>query len=101
MSEEIVNIGFFYDVKRGHESEFERQFSDVLRYLKENGKGIKDAKLYREVDSSQYLILSTWESVDAFREFVESEAFKSVTHSGAEILNGKPYHRIFLTHIPQ
>ncbi len=52
MSEEIVNIGFFYDVKRGHESEFERQFSDVLRYLKENGKGIKDAKLYREVDSS-------------------------------------------------
>jgi len=32
----MINVGFYYKVKKGHEKEFEETFTKVLEYLKQN-----------------------------------------------------------------
>src|SRR4029450_1883179 len=56
-----------------------------------------DSHLYEDVQTvGSYVILSEWETQDAFTAFLRSDAFKQVTAWGkAEILRGRPRHRIY------
>ncbi len=90
----MINIGLYYKVIEGHEDEFERAFEEVSKLLKGSGV-VTDARLYREVGSSKYMIYSEWESMEAFSEFVRSKSFKKVTEFGKTIIDGQPRHRIF------
>ena len=91
----MINVGLYYKIKNGHESEFESKFNDVKSYLS-NGKGFKTAKLYKEVENSnEYMIYSEWDDVKSFTDFVRSEAFHNVTSSAKDIVEGQPSHRIF------
>ncbi|MEM3914697.1 MAG: antibiotic biosynthesis monooxygenase, partial [Metallosphaera sp.] len=45
----MINVGFYYKVKKGHEKEFEETFLSVLKTLKESLPGFRDAKLYKNV----------------------------------------------------
>ncbi|MFP3233469.1 MAG: antibiotic biosynthesis monooxygenase family protein, partial [Sulfolobaceae archaeon] len=64
----MINVGFYYKVKSGHEKEFEETFKRVNEYLK-SFQGFKGARLYKSVDNpSEYLIYSEWDSLEAFRK---------------------------------
>lgn len=91
----MINVGMYYEVNDGHESEFEAMFSDVTEKLKNSGSGIKNAQLYKAVGKSEYLIYTEWESKDAFKAFIQSKAFRDTTSKGNEIIKGRPRHRIF------
>jgi heme-degrading monooxygenase HmoA len=45
---------------------------------------------------ASYLITSEWSDEQAFRDFIQSQAFKDVTNWGKEqILSGRPQHKIY------
>jgi len=92
----MINVGFYYKVKKGHEQEFESKFKEVLNYLKSNAEGFIDAKLYKSVeDPSEYLIYSVWKDLESFRKFITSEAYKSTVTYGRTIMEGRPIHKVF------
>jgi heme-degrading monooxygenase HmoA len=91
----VINVGFYYRVKKGHEKEFEETFMKVLEHLKANVPGFKDAKLYRSVtDPQEYLIYSEWESLEVFRNFISSNAYRETVNYGRTILEGRPMHKV-------
>ncbi|WP_338598685.1 antibiotic biosynthesis monooxygenase [Sulfolobus tengchongensis] len=91
----MINVGFYYKVKKGYEEEFEKKFKDVVEYLK-TFPGFKDAKLYKNVDNpSEYLIYSEWEDLDSFRRFTASMAYKETIKYGKSIIEDRPKHKIF------
>ncbi len=90
----MINIGLYYKVKSGHGKEFERIFEEVVRIFS-GARGMRGAKLYREVGSDEYLIYSEWEDMNSFSGFVRSDEFKKVTGLGKEIIEGTPRHRVF------
>ncbi len=92
----MTTIGMHYDVVAGKEEEFERGFVNVIEHLK-GVAGHVDSHLYEDVQTvGSYVILSEWESKDAFQAFLKSDAFKQVTAWGkAEILRGRPRHKVY------
>jgi heme-degrading monooxygenase HmoA len=92
----MTTIGMHYDVVAGKEEEFERGFLKVIEHLK-SVPGHVDSHLYEDVQSiGSYVILSEWETQDAFTAFLRSDAFKQVTAWGrAEILRGRPRHKVY------
>ena len=95
----MINIGLYYKVKKGSEAEFESIFNDVVSHLKKNVQGFQDAKIYRKVGedekTTEYMLYSEWSDLDAFREFINSDAFRNTTSHGKSIIEGRPYHKIF------
>ena len=93
----MTTIGMHYDVVPGKEDEFERGFAGVLDHLK-SVPGHTQSRLYEDVGSvGSYLILSEWQTKEAFEAFLKSDAFRSVTAWGrAEILRGRPRHKVYL-----
>jgi heme-degrading monooxygenase HmoA len=92
----MTTIGMHYDVIPGKEREFEQGFIGVIEHLKQVA-GHVESKLYEDVQSTgSYLILSQWNSKEAFEAFLHSDAFKKVTSWGkAEILRGRPRHKVY------
>ena len=92
----MTTIGMHYDVVAGKEQEFEQGFIKVIEHLT-GVAGHVESHLYEDVQTvGSYVILSEWESKDAFQAFLKSDAFKQVTAWGrAEILRGRPRHKIY------
>lgn len=89
----MINVGFYYSVVSGREEDFEQRFLEVVKMLKNSESGIRDAKLYRELGTpGEYMIFTEWESVEHFRKFTESMAFKNTTEEGKKILKSHPRH---------
>ncbi|MEM7410703.1 MAG: antibiotic biosynthesis monooxygenase [Myxococcota bacterium] len=93
----MVTIGMNYFVLPGKEQVFEDACARVVDTM--NGiDGHDDSHLYKQIDGDRpvYLIVSRWQSEDAFQAFVASDAFKKVTNWGAEnILTGPPRHTTY------
>lgn len=92
----MTTVGMNYDVLPGKEDQFETAFANVLQ-LMQTLPGHIHSRLYRDVRSAgSYLIMSQWESRSAFADFLKSEAFRSTVAWGkAEILRGRPSHRVY------
>jgi heme-degrading monooxygenase HmoA len=92
----MTTIGMHYEVKPGKEEEFEKGFLSVLDVLK-SLPGHVESHLYEDVASvGSYIILSQWQSREAFDAFLRSDAFRSAVAWGkAEILRARPRHRVF------
>ena len=92
----MTTIGMHYDVIPGKEEEFERGFIGVLELLK-TLPGHVESHMYEDVQSvGSYVILSQWQTQDAFTAFLRSDAFKQVTAWGrAEILRSRPRHKVY------
>jgi heme-degrading monooxygenase HmoA len=92
----MTTIGMHYDVIAGKEEEFERGFLNVLDYLK-GVAGHVESRMFEDVRTiGSYVILSEWQTRDAFQAFLKSDAFKQVTAWGkAEILRGRPTHKVY------
>lgn len=93
----MVTIGMNYQVIPGKEQIFEDACAKVVDTMK-GIEGHDHSRIYRSIDSSEsdYLIVSRWESEDAFQAFVTSDAFKKVTSWGKEnILRQRPSHTTY------
>ena len=93
----MVTIGMNYFVLEGKEQVFEDACAKVIETM--GGIDGHDAsQLYKQIggDTPTYLIVSRWESEQAFQDFIASDTFKKVTNWGAEnILAGRPRHTTY------
>jgi heme-degrading monooxygenase HmoA len=92
----MTTLGMHYDVVPGKEEEFEKGFLGVLDYLK-TLPGHVESHMYEDVASvGSYVILSQWETKQAFEAFIHSPEFAKVTAWGkAEMLRGRPRHKVY------
>ena len=93
----MVTIGMNYFVLPGKEQVFEDACDRVVETMR-GIAGHDESHLYRRITDGEpvYLIVSRWESEDAFQAFIASDAFKKVTNWGAaNILAGRPRHTTY------
>lgn len=93
----VVTIGMNYFVRENKEEVFEAACSKVIE-LMEHVDGHDESHIYRRVSEADpvYLVVSRWQSEDAFGNFVSSDAFKKVTDWGKQnILSGRPRHTTY------
>src|SRR3954469_17062632 len=93
---EMVTVGMNYHVLPGKQADFEQEFAGVIGALRA-AAGHTNSTLWKDVsDDASYLITSEWADEDAFKQFIGSDAFRSVTTWGKEqILSGRPQHKIY------
>ena len=92
----MVTVGMNYHVLPGKQVDFEQKFAAVIGALRA-AAGHTNSTLWKDVsDDASYLISSEWSDEDAFKQFIASDAFRSVTTWGKEqILSGRPQHKIY------
>ncbi|NIQ00266.1 MAG: antibiotic biosynthesis monooxygenase [Nitrospinaceae bacterium] len=92
----MVTIGMNYKIIPGKEQIFEDAFKNVLKVMNEM-EGHTQSALYKDVnDSHSYLIVSDWNSEDAYQAFINSDKFAGVVDWGKEnILAGRPSHNVY------
>jgi heme-degrading monooxygenase HmoA len=85
-----------YHVLAGKQAEFEAKFQAVITAL-QAATGHTTSTLWKDVgDNASYLITSEWSDEQAFRDFIQSQAFRDVTNWGKEqILSGRPQHKVY------
>ncbi|CAI2718262.1 antibiotic biosynthesis monooxygenase family protein [Nitrospina watsonii] len=92
----MVTVGMNYKIITGKEEVFENAFNNVLKVMGEMD-GHTTTALYKDVnDPQQYLIVSDWNSEDAYNAFLNSDKFAGVVNWGKEnILAGRPSHTVY------
>ena len=92
----MITVGMNYHVLPGKQAEFEEKFQAVIGAL-QAAAGHTTSTLWKDVsDDASYLITSEWSDEQAFRDFIQSEAFRAVTNWGKEqILSGRPQHKVY------
>ena len=92
----MITVGMNYHVLPGKQADFEQKFAAVIGALRA-AAGHTNSTLWKDVsDDASYLITSEWSDEDAFKQFIGSDAFRSVTSWGKEqILSGRPQHKIY------
>ncbi|HUE69721.1 MAG TPA: antibiotic biosynthesis monooxygenase [Pirellulaceae bacterium] len=92
----MITVGMNYHVLAGKQTEFEEKFQAVISALKA-AAGHTTSTLWKDVsDNASYLITSEWSDEQAFRDFIQSQAFRDVTNWGKEqILSGRPQHKVY------
>lgn len=92
----MITVGMNYHVLPGKQGEFESKFQAVIDALKA-APGHTSSTLWKDVsDDASYLITSEWNDEQAFRDFIQSDAFRTVTNWGKEqILSGRPQHKVY------
>ncbi len=92
----MITVGMNYHVIAGKQQEFEDKFAAVMGALRA-ADGHTASSLWKDVaDDASYLITSEWSDEQAFKDFIQSDAFRAVTTWGKEqILSGRPQHKIY------
>jgi heme-degrading monooxygenase HmoA len=92
----MITVGMNYRVIPGKQQDFEEKFAAVLSALN-SAQGHTSSTLWKDVsDDASYLITSEWSEEQAFRDFIQSQAFRDVTNWGKEqILAGRPQHKVY------
>ena len=92
----MVTIGMNYRVIPGKNEEFENKFRAVLVAINSMERH-EESHLFKDIDDTDsYLIVSNWVELEAFQEFIQSQAFKDVTSHGMEhLLSERPRHKVY------
>ena len=92
----MITVGMNYQVIEGKQTDFEEEFAGVIGALNA-ADGHTSSTLWKDVSNgASYLITSEWSDEQAFKDFIQSDAFRAVTNWGAEqILAGRPQHKIY------
>ena len=92
----MITVGMNYEILEGKEQPFEKKFALVMEVMSKTAGHVK-TNLYTDVfEARSYLIVSEWETRNAFDAFIGSEAFQNVTSWGKEnILASRPKHEIY------
>ena len=72
-------------VARGREQDFEKTFTERDRAV-DCMPGFIDLQVLRPTEGNIYIVLTRWKSREAFREWIESEAFISAHRQQAPSL---------------
>ncbi len=85
-----------YKIIPGKEEVFENAFKSVIKVMNEM-EGHTRSNLYKDVnDLHSYLIVSDWNSEEAYNVFINSDKFAGVVDWGKEnILAGRPSHILY------
>ncbi len=85
-----------YKIIPGKEEVFENAFKNVIKVMNEM-EGHTRSNLYKDVnDLHSYLIVSDWNSEEAYNAFINSDKFAGVVDWGKEnILAGRPSHTLY------
>ena len=93
----MVTIGMNYFVIAGKEQIFEDACANVVNTMK-GIDGHDSSQIFKQLgdDDPTYLIVSRWESEDAFNGFIASDAFKKVTSWGKDTIRlDRPRHTTY------
>ncbi len=92
----MVTIGMNYKIIPGKEEVFENAFKSIIKVMNEM-EGHTRSNLYKDVnDLHSYLIVSDWNSEEAYNAFINSDKFAGVVDWGKEnILAGRPSHTLY------
>jgi heme-degrading monooxygenase HmoA len=92
----MITVGMNYHVLPGKQADFEQKFAAVIDALKA-AEGHSSSTLWKDTsDDASYLITSEWSDEQAFRDFIQSQAFRDVTTWGKEqILSTRPQHKVY------
>ena len=92
----MITVGMNYKVIPGKQQDFEAAFAGVIAALNK-AEGHTSSTLWRDVaDGASYLITSEWSDEEAFKSFIQSDAFRNVANWGKEqILAGRPQHKVY------
>lgn len=92
----MITVGMNYHVIAGKQRDFEDKFAAVISALNA-AEGHTQSTLWKDVaDDASYLITSEWSDEQAFRNFIQSQAFRDVTNWGKEqILSARPQHKVY------
>ncbi len=92
----MVTIGMNYKIIPGKEEIFEDAFKNVMEVMGAM-EGHTRSALYKDVnDGHSYLIVSDWNSEEAYNAFINSDKFAGVVDWGKEnILAGRPSHPVY------
>ena len=92
----MITVGMNYHVLPGKQAAFEEKFAAVIGALRA-ADGHTSSTLWKDVsDDASYLITSEWSDENAFKTFISSDAFRTVTTWGKEqILSGRPQHKVY------
>ncbi len=85
-----------YKIIPGKEEVFENAFKSIIKVMNEM-EGHTRSNLYKDVnDLHSYLIVSDWNSEEAYNAFINSDKFAGVVDWGKEnILAGRPSHTLY------
>lgn len=91
----MQTLGLNYDVKPEYVDEFVEYSLQVLDAM-QGFEGHIETRLYRDVARpNSMMIYSNWESVDHFRSFMRSDAFKAATGDTRNMLERMPSHKVY------
>ncbi len=92
----MITVGMNYHLIPGKEEIFENAFLKVLEAM-QGIEGHQETHLFRDVqNASAYLVVSEWDSRDAFNNFIRSDQFAKVTNWGkTQVLASQPKHEIY------
>lgn len=92
----MITVGMNYHVIPGKQQLFEDKFAAVIEALNA-AEGHDSSNLWKDVsDDASYMITSQWSDEEAFKSFIQSDAFRDVTNWGKEeILSDRPRHKIY------
>ncbi len=92
----MITVGMNYKLLVGKETIFEDAFRQVVATMQEM-EGHQETHLFRDIDNAQaYLVVSEWNSREAFDAFIQSDRFKKVTNWGTEqVLAARPVHQVY------
>ncbi len=92
----MVTIGMNYRVIERKQDIFEHAFNNVVKAMTQiDGHG--ESHMFRDInDPLHYVIVSQWNSKEAFNNFIASDTFRNIATWGKEqILSERPRHEIY------
>ncbi|CDO02573.1 heme-degrading monooxygenase HmoB [Oceanobacillus picturae] len=105
LKENAVHVFNYVPVNHEAKERFEARFLSRPKLI-EKEAGFISIRVLRPITDSTYLILTQWETVEAFRDWQSSKAYqhahrKRGTKEGLDkekgVLSGKPYHHLYKT----
>ena len=88
-----------YQIFEDKEDLFLEKFKGVIELLN-SMKAHQSTQLYKDVYSLKpsFLVISEWETRDAFLDFIKSDIFRQTTDWGKDgILSERPRHKVYQT----
>ena len=91
----METIGLNYDVRSERRDDF-LQYARAILAAMDGFDGHVQTRLYSDdADENSLMIYSEWESVQQFRQFMGSDAFKQVKVDTKDMLTGRPKHTVY------
>jgi chlorite dismutase len=91
----MKTFGLNYDVKPDYVDEFKQYTLRVIDAM-QGVDGHVETRLYVDaVRPNSMMIYSNWDTVEEFRTFMRSDAFKAAIGETMDMLEGMPSHKVY------